>query len=84
MSLPKQTVYIIASEVFPDEHYVGVTSNLRLRLDAHNAGRSRHTSRYRPWRIRVAIDFPDEGTALQFEKYLKSCSGRAFLKRHFL
>jgi hypothetical protein len=32
----------------------------------------------------VTLEFPDEGRARQFEKYLKSGSGRAFMKRHLL
>jgi hypothetical protein len=31
----------------------------------------------------VFIAFPDEQRAIQFERYLKSGSGRAFAKRHF-
>jgi hypothetical protein len=31
----------------------------------------------------VSIEFPEEQTALRFERYLKSGSGRAFAKRHF-
>jgi hypothetical protein len=31
----------------------------------------------------VAIHLADEPTAVQFERYLKSGSGRAFAKRHF-
>jgi hypothetical protein len=29
------------------------------------------------------LEFPDEGAAARFEKYLKSGSGRVFAKRHF-
>jgi hypothetical protein len=31
----------------------------------------------------VTIHFPDEQRALDFERYLKSGSGRAFARRHF-
>lgn len=55
----------------------------RRRLDDHNAGRCPHTVRYRPWRLQVVIEFPDEPRAVRFERYLKSGSGRAFAKRHF-
>ena len=79
-----RTVYVIQSESFPDEYYVGVTSDLRFRLEAHNAGRSRQTAKYVPWRVVIAIGFAVDDWAFQFEKYLKSCSGRAFLKRHFI
>jgi hypothetical protein len=31
----------------------------------------------------VTVEFASEQTALRFERYLKSGSGRAFAKRHF-
>jgi putative endonuclease len=62
---------------------VGLTSNVTTRLEAHNAGQSLHTTRLRPWELVVSIEFIDERTAVRFEKYLKSASGRAFAKRHF-
>ena len=52
-------------------------------MGAHNAGQSPHTSKYRPWRIVLAISFADDKRAHAFERYLKSGSGRAFASRHF-
>jgi putative endonuclease len=52
-------------------------------LDDHNAGRCPHTTRYRPWRLHVVIEFPVEARAIRFERYLKSGSGREFARRHF-
>ena len=79
----KRIVYIIRSDREPARHYVGVTRNVRDRLDWHNHGPSGHTTSYRPWSVVVSIEFPSERAALRFEKYLKSGSGRAFAKRHF-
>ena len=76
-------VYVLRSEVDPSRHYVGVTSDVDGRLDWHNAGPCGHTRHHRPWRVIVCVEFPNEKTALRFEKYLKSGSGRAFAKRHF-
>jgi putative endonuclease len=39
-------VYLLQSEAFTGQRYVGVTANLRMRLAEHNAGRSPHTSKY--------------------------------------
>jgi len=47
------------------------------------AGPAGTRSAIAPWRIVVSIEFPDEGAAVRFERYLKSGSGRAFAKRHF-
>jgi len=83
MHAPRRFVYIIKSIVTPDEYYVGVTSNVDLRLRAHNEGLSPHTAWRRPWRTLVVIEFDEEEPALKFERYLKSGSGREFARRHF-
>ncbi|WP_184709614.1 GIY-YIG nuclease family protein [Rhizobium lusitanum] len=74
-------VYILQSRDFPDRHYVGVTGDLKARLTKHNAGEVSHTSKYAPWSIKTYIAFSDETQAFEFEKYLKSGSGRAFAKK---
>ena len=79
----KRIVYIIRSDVDPSRHYVGITNDLCARLEWHNHGPSGHTKGHRPWSVVVAIEFADEPTAVRFERYLKSGSGRAFAKRHF-
>ena len=76
-------VYVIVNDI-DDSPYVGVTSNVERRLGTHNSGGSTHTCDRRPWRLAVTIEFPEERRARQFEKYLKSGSGRAFMKRHML
>ena len=53
------------------------------RVSDHNDGRCPHTAMRRPWQLHVSIEFADEETALRFERYLKSGSGRAFANRHF-
>ena len=83
MPSARRFVYIIKSTTTPDEYYVGVTSNVELRLRDHNDGLSRHTSRHRPWRTLVVIEFDEEEPALRFERYLKTGSGREFARRHF-
>lgn len=82
--LSKRFVYVLRSIHDSPRTYVGLTSQVQARLAAHNAGRSRHTSRYRPWRLVVTVEFADEDTAVRFERYPKSGSGHAFARRHFL
>ena len=79
----KRTVYVLRSLGNPDWHYVGITSDLERRLYWHNHGASGQRPRGRPWFVSVSLTFADEATALRFERYLKSGSGRAFAKRHF-
>jgi predicted GIY-YIG superfamily endonuclease len=64
--------------------YTGLISDLLRRLAEHNAGLSPHTRRYRPWLVVAKMEFAREAAAVAFERYLKSGSGRAFAKRHFL
>src|SRR5688572_23263510 len=83
MAGPKRFVYILKSTTYADEYYVGATCDVVARLERHNAGQTSHTARYRPWRTLVVIEFDDEAPALEFERYLKTGSGREFARRHF-
>ena len=75
-------VYILISERDRDRHYVGMTTDLRERLNRHNSGRCSHTTDRRPWRIETAIAFRTRDKALAFERYLETHFGRAFANRH--
>ena len=74
-------VYILQSQLGPEHFYVGLTDDLRARLRRHNAGEVAHTSKFRPWRIKTAVAFTDRQRAGEFERYLKTASGRAFAKK---
>lgn len=76
-------VYILKSINYPDQLYVGRTKNLKQRLGEHNGGESLHTAKYRPWHVEMYFAFSKAATAVAFEQYLKSGSGREFTKRHF-
>ncbi len=71
-------VYLLGSSRVADQRYVGLTANLRDRFAAHNAGRSVHTSKFKPWRLVTYVAFSDKDKATAFERYLKSGSGHAF------
>jgi predicted GIY-YIG superfamily endonuclease len=74
-------VYILQSEHDPPHFYVDFTEDLAERLKSHNAGQCTHTSKFRPWHIKTATAFTDRERALDFERYLKSPSERAFAKK---
>ncbi len=82
MSEPKRFVYILRNVEQPSRYYTGVTSNVGVRVAAHNARASLHTASGRPWTLDVVIEFADEARAVRFERYLKSGSGCAFALRH--
>jgi len=74
-------VYLIESDGTPTQRYVGMTSDLKWRLEDHNSGKSVHTSKFKPWRLVTYVAFSKQGKAESFERYLKSGSGHAFANK---
>lgn len=75
-------VYILESA--DKKHwYFGITDDVERRLVEHNAGKSIHTNKFKPWSLRLTVSFATYQHASGFEHYLKSHSGRAFMKKHF-
>ena len=74
-------VYLLESDAAPGQRHIGVTNDLRVRLKEHNAGKSPHTSKFKPWRVSTCIAFADRSKADAFERYLKSGSGHAFARK---
>ena len=77
-------VYILRSIPIPTQTYIGYTQYLQTRFQEHNSGHSTHTRKFRPWKIETAIAFRDKYTALAFERYLKSHSGKAFAMKRLM
>ncbi|MFA5084401.1 MAG: GIY-YIG nuclease family protein [Candidatus Paceibacterota bacterium] len=76
------TVYILNCS---DNHpYVGCTDNLEERLERHNKGYVPATKSRLPVELMTSVNFRDKYKAFEFEKYLKSGSGRAFMKKHLI
>jgi putative endonuclease len=84
MEMPVYLVYLIRSIKYPEITYAGYTTNVEQRLEKHNKGGSIHTSKYRPWQLIMYLAFTEEKAAKEFEKYLKSHSGRAFATKRLL
>lgn len=76
-------VYLIQSIPSPKKKYTGITSDVSKRLSDHNSGKSVHTASFKPWKLITYIAFSNEHKAREFEKYIKSGSGRAFAKKRF-
>jgi predicted GIY-YIG superfamily endonuclease len=74
-------VYLLQSETFVDQRYVGMASDIKKRISDHNAGKSSHTSKFAPWKLVTYVAFSDEQKARTFDRYLKSGSGHAFARR---
>ena len=69
-------VHILQSKIYPDCFHTGSARDLKNRLGRHKAGEVLHTAKWKPWRIKTYIAFSDEKRAREFERYLKSASGR--------
>jgi putative endonuclease len=74
-------IYVLQSESNPAHFSTGCTGDLRERLTRHNSGKVPHTAKWKPWRIKTYVAFSDSKRAAEFERYLKSASGRAFVKK---
>lgn len=62
--------------------YIGCTDDLKDRIDCHQKGNVPATKDRLPIKLISYFAFSDKYIAFNFEKYLKSGSGRAFLKKH--
>jgi putative endonuclease len=79
-------VYILRSER-DSGFYIGFSTNLRARLRQHQESESFATSHRGPWKLIYYEAYLNQEDALGREKYLKSGSGRRFLKaqlKHYL
>lgn len=74
-------VYILKSQADPNRIYIGQTDDVTQRLYVHNTGGSIYTAKYKPWILISSISFETKKKAIEFERYLKSGSGRAFIKK---
>ena len=74
-------VYLLESISDAGQRYTGITADLKARMVRHNAGRSKHTAKHRPWRLVTYLAFADRAKAIAFERYLKTGSGQAFANK---
>lgn len=64
--------------------YTGCTQNIEERLKRHEKKHVLYTSTRLPVKLITYIAFSNKFQAFQFEKYLKSGSGKAFSNKRFL
>lgn len=75
-------VYIL--KCLDNNHYIGCTSNLQERMQRHRSGYVKATKGKLPVKLLSYIAFSSKYKAYEFEKYLKSGSGRGFVNKHFI
>lgn len=76
-------VYILNSKI-NNNRYIGVTSDLKRRLNEHNSGCAKYSSTNAPYQIKWYCAFTNKEKAYEFEKYLKSSSGHSFTNKHLI
>ena len=65
------TVYILKSMV-RDRFYIGHTADLDKRLKEHNAGRTKSTKAYVPWKVIYTENYETKSQAVRREFEIKS------------
>lgn len=75
-------VYKLRSVNNPRKIYIGCAKDLLEGFLDHSNGSVQETKDYRPWDIEFYMAFDRKESALAFERYLKSATGRAFIRRH--
>ncbi|MBL7692176.1 MAG: GIY-YIG nuclease family protein [Flavipsychrobacter sp.] len=74
--------YVYILELSNGKHYVGCTVNVKERITRHTKGYVPSTQQHLPVKLLWCCSFPDRYKAYDFERYLKSGSGRAFATKH--
>jgi predicted GIY-YIG superfamily endonuclease len=74
--------YVYILQCTDSKPYTGCTDDLKDRIKRHHAGYVPATKNRRPVNLKSYFAFQDKYIAFDFEKYLKSGSGRAFAKKH--
>ena len=74
------TIYVIQS-IDTNKLYVGMTEDLQNRLKEHNAGKSKYTATYKPWKVIYSEMADDFANARKREIYLKSTAGKKFIQK---
>ena len=73
--------YVYAIQSLKDRRiYVGLSADVEKRVRQHNSGKSKSTKGYVPWRLIYQEELTSRLLAREREKYLKSGTGKEFLK----
>jgi len=75
--------YVYILKCNDSKTYIGCCDDLEERIIRHGKGNVPATKDRLPVKLISYFAFSNKYTAFSFEKYLKSGSGRAFMKKHF-
>lgn len=74
--------YVYLLQCKDNKPYTGCANDLKDRFSRHTAGQIPATKDQRPVKLVSYFAFSNKYSAYNFEKYLKTGSGRAFIKKH--
>lgn len=74
--------YILRNSI-TNRYYIGYTPDLKNRLEKHKNGKVFSTKSNLNYQLEWYCAFTTRTQALEFEKYLKTGSGIAFMKKRF-
>jgi len=74
--------YIYILNCSDNKPYTGCTQNLKERIERHQNGHVPATATRLPVKLISYTAISNKYRAFELEKYLKSGSGRAFIKKH--
>jgi predicted GIY-YIG superfamily endonuclease len=75
-------MYYVYSLKCKDGYYIGCADNLKERVERHRRGNVPATSSRLPIELDFYFSIRNKYKAFEFERYLKSGSGRAFTNKH--
>ena len=76
--------YVYLLKCADQKTYIGCTSDLKERIERHKKGNVPSTKMRLPIKLVSYFAFNNKYRAFDFEGYLKSGSGRAFLKKRLI
>lgn len=76
--------YVYILKCADNKPYTGCTDNLKDRISRHKKGNVPATSNRLPLELDFYFAIKNKYKAFNFEKYLKSGSGRAFVNKHLV
>jgi predicted GIY-YIG superfamily endonuclease len=84
---PRRKMYVLCYILYSlksRNFYYGYTGDLKARLKRHQLGGVPSTKPFLPWKLVWYSGFENKKLAKDFEKYLKSGSGKAFAYKRFV
>lgn len=77
------SLYILQSEV-DGSYYVGITNDLKTRLQTHNSGQNRSTAKKRPWKIIYSERHATRSEARKRELQIKKKKSKKSIARFIM